>query len=176
MTTYQLTDKQRAKFLAIITADRSIGNRRALRQAGITLTAAGLDALLADDEDFRADYDAARGRDHEDIRAEIRRRAIDGVPEPVFYRGTVVGEVAKFSDRMLELMARAVVPEYRDTKSVDITTGGVPLTPEMTQRGVSLAEVLAVLETAGATRDGSAVPGEEVPAAGEVLAEPLPEP
>src|SRR5262245_34519876 len=41
-------------------------------------------------------------------RTEIRRRAIDGWDEPVVYQGVLTGAVVrKYSDRMLELMAKA---------------------------------------------------------------------
>lgn len=47
--------------------------------------------------------------------AEVRRRAVEGFDEPVFYQGKVVGYVRKYSDRMLELYIKALKPEkYRE--------------------------------------------------------------
>lgn len=145
-----MTAKQREKILALIADDRTIGNKRALRQVGVKLTERQFNNLLADDEEFRADYNHARGRDFEEIRAEIRRRAIDGVDEPVYHRGAIVGHVTKYSDRMLELMAKAQVPEYGD-KTQLVLTGPNDGPIEIEDRSADLASVLAVLTAAGAT-------------------------
>ena len=48
---------------------------------------------------------------------EIFRRAQEGWDEPVYggrYRQEVVGSVRRYSDRLLELRAKALMPEYRD--------------------------------------------------------------
>lgn len=52
--------------------------------------------------------------------AEVRRRAVEGWDEPVFYKGEVVGYTKKYSDRMLELHIKALKPEkYRDKQVGD---------------------------------------------------------
>lgn len=56
------------------------------------------------------------------LRDEITRRARDGWDEPVRWdnQGNVTATVRKYSDRMLELQAKALMPEYRDgVKAVD---------------------------------------------------------
>lgn len=45
------------------------------------------------------------------VERELHRRAVEGWNEPVFYQGEQVGEVRKYSDRLLELMARGLIPE-----------------------------------------------------------------
>ncbi|HKX80106.1 MAG TPA: hypothetical protein VJM34_16445 [Novosphingobium sp.] len=53
-----------------------------------------------------------------EIDHEIYRRAVEGYDEPVFggkYREQVVGTIRRYSDRLLELRARAMLPGYRDT-------------------------------------------------------------
>jgi hypothetical protein len=65
------------------------------------------------------------------IRAEIHRRAVTGVDEPVFYQGVVCGAVTKYSDRMLELEAKRLMPEYREKSQVDVNhKGGVLVVPQ----------------------------------------------
>lgn len=49
------------------------------------------------------------------VEAEVYRRAIHGVKEPVFYKGEIVGYVNKFSDRLAELLLKRHKPEYRET-------------------------------------------------------------
>jgi len=68
----------------------------------------------------------------EAVEAEIHRRAIEGVNEPVFYQGEVVGHVTRYSDRMLELHAKRHIPEYRERQQVDLNVkGGVIVVPGM---------------------------------------------
>ena len=54
---------------------------------------------------------------------EIYRRSTEGVDEPVFggkYKETIVGTVRRYSDRLLELRARALLPAYRDAASLNV--------------------------------------------------------
>jgi hypothetical protein len=47
---------------------------------------------------------------------EVKRRAIEGVDEPVFYKGEICGHVRKFSDLLLIFMLKALRPgKYRET-------------------------------------------------------------
>ncbi len=64
------------------------------------------------------------------IEVEIRRRAITGVEEPVFYQGVATGgSITKFSDSLLVFMGKAKLPEYGDKLKIDqVITGGVLLT------------------------------------------------
>lgn len=50
------------------------------------------------------------------LEAEARRRAVDGVAEPVFYQGTQVGTVQKYSDTLLMFLLKSRKPEaYAET-------------------------------------------------------------
>lgn len=58
-----------------------------------------------------------------EIEHEIYRRSTEGVEEPVYggkYKETVVGTVRRYSDRLLELRARAMLPAYRDAASLNV--------------------------------------------------------
>lgn len=64
------------------------------------------------------------------IDAEIRRRGVEGVVEPIFYQGHLVGWIQKFSDQLAIAHAKAHDPRYRDRASVDVTMkGGVMVVP-----------------------------------------------
>ena len=77
------------------------------------------------DERFAAEWAAAFEAGTDVLRDEVRRRAVDGVEEPVFQRGELVGHVRKFSDVLLIFELKRRDPSYRDTVTVD---GGKPVT------------------------------------------------
>jgi hypothetical protein len=117
-----ITRAQRDKALRLIRKHgRAIGDLKALSRAGVLGTRGQLRHLLATDETLKDEIVAARGRDPEVIRDEIRRRAIEGVEEPVF--GSLgqnmgsgeIGSKRVYSDRLLEMMAKAHLPEYQDS-------------------------------------------------------------
>lgn len=103
------------------------------------------------DPDFAASFQAADRRYREKLRREIERRGVEGWLEPVFSGGQQVMEavldeqgealrdeagnlrlrpakVRKFSDRLLELLAKRQDPEFRErldvTASTDPDAGG----------------------------------------------------
>lgn len=73
----------------------------------------------------------------EDVKDRIieamRTRGIDGVWEPIYQGGAKVGEVRKYSDRCLELLARANMPEiFRENIAHEIGgKGGGPVQVEV---------------------------------------------
>lgn len=70
---------------------------------------------------FSKAWDQAVEDSIELMEAEARRRAVEGVLEPVYYQGVVVGEVLKYSDTLLMFMIKGAKPEkYRDNSSVTI--------------------------------------------------------
>ena len=105
-------------------------------------------------EAFAAEYQVALDDYKDSIRAEVHRRGVEGWLEPVYQKGVRVLEpvldeegrvcrdaeghimytpasIRKFSDRLLELEAKRVDPEYRDRRQVDHTVkGGVMVAPE----------------------------------------------
>ena len=110
--------------------------------AGVTM-AAIYDRRRAD-PDFRKAYKLARESRIEVYRGEAKRRAVDGWLEPVFYRGVQVGQVRKFSDRLLEKLLEAEAPdEFGDRKTVEILTS--PMT------GADVAKAVAIGAAAGAS-------------------------
>lgn len=70
---------------------------------------------------------------------------MDGWTEDVYQGAKKVGTVRKYSDRLLELLARSRMPEFRE--KLDVTTQGTPLAyvniianPELAEYAARLAE------------------------------------
>lgn len=80
----------------------------------------------------------------DEVEAEIRRRGVRGVEEPVFYQGEVCGYVQKFSDLLLIFRAKALMPEkYRERHEVT-GAGGLPLHPSKVVVDVNVSYLQAL--------------------------------
>jgi hypothetical protein len=91
--------------------------------------AAGVDRSTAyrwkeHDETFLFRYNQALEDAKDALRAEIRRRAVDGWDEKVYQMGVYAGMVHKYSDLLLIFHSKALMPEYREKTQVDINTHG----------------------------------------------------
>lgn len=61
----------------------------------------------------------------EELEQEARRRAFQGVEEPVFYQGGTCGTVRKYSDTLLIFLLKGRKPEkYRDRHEISGADGG----------------------------------------------------
>ncbi len=61
--------------------------------------------------------------------AEARRRAVQGVEEPIFYKGKLVQTIRKYSDTLLIFLLKGALPEvYRER--YEISGGKKPITVE----------------------------------------------
>jgi hypothetical protein len=119
-----------------LTADRKAAFLAELCRHGIVMRAAraasphsssGALSTFADerqrDPEFATAWDDAVEVARAEIEHEIWRRSTEGYEEPVFggrYRESVVGTVRKYSDRLLELRARALLPTYRDAAALNV--------------------------------------------------------
>ena len=63
------------------------------------------------DSDFDKAVLEARNQGYDMIEEEARRRAVEGVLEPVYYKGEQVGAVRKYSDRLILELLRAYKPK-----------------------------------------------------------------
>jgi len=75
------------------------------------------------DPEFARQWDEAMQAAEASIEHEIFRRAQEGWDEPIYggrHRERVVGTVRKYSDRLLELRAKALLPAYREISSVSV--------------------------------------------------------
>lgn len=124
-----LTDEQRTAFLDYVRKHKTCSVREACEQVGVKRKQ--IRHLKRVDDEFAGDYREARGYANEQIVAEISRRAIEGWDEPVFHNGEIVGEIRKFDGRLLTLLAKAYVPEFRDVTRLEHTgPGGGPVEVE----------------------------------------------
>lgn len=101
-------------------------------------------ALRERDGDFRASWDEALEDAYDMLEAEARRRAFEGVEEPVFYQGQEVGTVRKYSDSLAQFLLKG----YRRRKFGDKTeiTGadGGALVIDDTARASRIAQLMAL--------------------------------
>ena len=113
--------KQQAAFLA------------RLRDTGTITAAAGRAGVnrrshyrwLDQDPAYAAAFHDANEEAADQLEHEARRRALEGVEEPVFYRGERVGTTRRYSDQLLILLLMAKRPDqFRDR--IDVTRSAAP--------------------------------------------------
>jgi len=70
---------------------------------------------LRKDEEYQAAFAEAEVAATDALIQEARRRATEGVKEPVYYKGEVVGTIKKYSDTLLIFLLKGALPEvYRE--------------------------------------------------------------
>lgn len=90
-------------------------------ELGIAYTA--VDAAKRNDPDFAAAYEEAWELYLESIEGEVRRRAFDGVDEPVFFKGKLVGWRTIKSDALLLALAKRHLRGFREGLEVPAGVG-----------------------------------------------------
>jgi hypothetical protein len=88
--------------------------------------------LRKQDDEFKEWCDEAMQSYRESLERECHRRAVEGWDEPVFSQrlGTQIGVIRKHDPRLLELMLKRHIPEYREKFEGEIkVTGGVLVAP-----------------------------------------------
>lgn len=94
-----------------------------------------------EDPEFEAAYQEAREDGNDVIRAEIKRRGVDGVKEPVYHDGKIVGYKRVYSDRLLEFLAKSRMDEFSDKQTVEHTHKFEGAAEQLTSK---LAQMLGV--------------------------------
>lgn len=69
---------------------------------------------------FKQQWDEAIEFATEQLEAECRRRAYEGILEPVWYQGEEVGTVRRYSDTLLIFQLKALNARYRDKLTIDV--------------------------------------------------------
>ncbi len=80
----------------------------------------------ASNDDFASRWDDALDAAIDRLEGEAWRRGVDGLPEPVFYRGEKIGAVKRYSDGLLTLLLKA----HRPKKFRDVVEYTHELSPE----------------------------------------------
>lgn len=125
-----------------------------------------------EDPAYRAAFEDAKEDAVDGLVEECRRRARDGVEEPIFYLGQQVGAVRKYSDPMLMFLVRGWRPEqYREQWKGELTHTGALAVSRGPDLKVLSNEQLEQLEqlalSAGSSALADAGPGSDQSGEGE---------
>ncbi len=109
----------------------------ALRTCGNVFRAAKMVGIHEDmpyhwrrnDEQFMAAMEKAREEGEEalgyQLLDEARRRGLEGIEEPHFYQGRMVGHIRRYSDNLLMFKIKGLMPQFRDNfPAIDIHSSG----------------------------------------------------
>ena len=72
------------------------------------------------DARFAACFETARAESVDRLEQEARRRAIEGIEKPVFYKGKPVGVIREYSDGLLQFLLKGHSALFRDRTSVTV--------------------------------------------------------
>ncbi len=114
ITRVEISKKKRKVFLKLLA--ETGGNVKAASEAVGYANTSFLMKFKKEDEDFAEEWEEAVQAGAAILEAEILRRGIDGVLEPVFYKGKVVGYKTVYSDPLLLAAIKKVDPGYRDAR------------------------------------------------------------
>ena len=107
----KFTDSARTQFLEVLATMCNVTH--AAWTAGISRSR--VYDIRKEDAEFAAAWDNAIEEGADALELEARRRALEGVKEPVFYKGEVCGHVLRYSDTLLMFLLKAHRPEkYRE--------------------------------------------------------------
>lgn len=81
---------------------------------------------MEDDPEYPHAFEEAKKIAVDRLVSEARRRALEGVEEPVYYQGKQVGGVVKYSDGLLMFLIKGEMPEkYRER--YEVSGGEAPI-------------------------------------------------
>lgn len=110
--------ERRATYLSVLQAT----GEKVLARAEVGVHGWTVSKLRESDPKFREAEEEAMRLYRAGIAEEIHRRAIDGVKEPIYWQGKVVGWIVRYSDTLLKFHAKRHIPEYRDSLKIDQKT------------------------------------------------------
>lgn len=74
------------------------------------------------DAQFAAEFASAKEASGDVLESEAVRRAVEGVDEPVFYKGDACGVIRRYSDSLLQTLLKGAKPEtYRERVEHSVT-------------------------------------------------------
>lgn len=114
VTKIALSKKKRKAFLVALAETGQV--TKAARAVGYTNTSF-LHRMRRNDEAFAEEWKQAEDAAGDFLIEEARRRAVEGVLEPIYYKGEVAGYKTNHSDALLMFIIRGLRPEtYRDSQ------------------------------------------------------------
>lgn len=120
--TSRVQPKKEAEFLAVL---RETGGNVSRACNAISLTRTRVYEWRTADPVFAIAWDEAVELGTDELEEEARRRALEGVDEPVFYQGEACGMVRKYSDTLLIFLLKGRRPEkYRERTEITGKDGG----------------------------------------------------
>jgi len=118
----KISRRKRNAFLRALSISGKVAESS--RSAGYT-DSTYLQKLRATDEEFAKQWDLALESAADSLEDEAVRRATEGVLEPHYHKGEVVGYTKKYSDQLLIFLLKALRPDkFRETVNVDATLKG----------------------------------------------------
>ncbi len=104
-----VTPERQRIFIAVLAATGSV--TEAARQAGLSRQACYAHRVRDGGRDFMDAWDHALALSTQRLCDIAYERAIEGVEEPVFYRGEQIGTRRRFNDRLLATLLRVRAPD-----------------------------------------------------------------
>lgn len=123
---------RKQRFLSIMRLTGQL--QRSAQESGIS--SATVRHHLRTDPDFKDAYDEAYEDFKESLETEAMRRAIMGWEEPVFQQGVQAGTVRKYDSRLLELLLKRHIPQFKEKYEATLNVSGgilavpMPMSPE----------------------------------------------
>lgn len=112
----KFTADARARFLDVYRVTGQL--QRSAQAAGVAPST--VRQHKKDDPEFLAALEEAYEDFRESLENEAMRRALMGWEEPVYQKGEQVGTIRKYDTRLLELMLKRHIPEYKEKHQVDV--------------------------------------------------------
>jgi len=116
----KLTTKRKNEFLNLLSEGFSVSHAA----AAVNISRWAMYQHRANDEEFAAAWNEAVEAGTDKLEDEARRRAFEGVDEPVFYQGMECGVIRKYSDTLLIVLLKARRPgKYRENVNLSGEVG-----------------------------------------------------
>lgn len=130
-TVHKKSEQMLAAVLEVIASGGTI--TEAAKQCGVSFVT--IHQWKKTDMDFKARFEVAHKQGTDVFLKELRRRAIDGYKEPVFYQGVQCGEITKYSDTLLVTALKMRDPSafVEHTNNTHTGKDGVPLFTTITR-------------------------------------------
>lgn len=87
------------------------------------------------DKQFAEDWDEAVDKGIDVLEDEAKRRAFEGVQEPIYQKGELMDYVTRYSDTLLIFLLKGHRPKYRERHEIT-GEGGTPLTVRIVEEKI----------------------------------------